>query len=100
MNEDRLRELHREAHAGERAPAFRRLWAAARSRRRPPRPLLPLLATLALAGAALVLMVRFLRRPEAVPSLPAFHAPTDFLLETPGLGLLRDVPSLSKGVIE
>ena len=88
MNDDRLRDLLQEAHAGDRPPPFR----VPEPRRRFP--------VMALASSALVLVVVlvavFYRRPPPAPNLalPALHYPTDFLLQAPGLAVLEPTKGL------
>jgi hypothetical protein len=99
----RLREAFRALRRAEsaEAPSFARTLAAARSRRTP-RALgwRPLAATAAAAAAALAVALWLVPRPAHEPAPPAarigslgtWATPTDVLLETPGRGLLRDLP--------
>ena len=63
----------------------------------PARPAAPLLggalaAALVLASLALGLLVRRPLPTPPPPALPAWTAPTDFLLRTPGIEVLESVP--------
>lgn len=90
----------------ERTPPFRRLWAAAREQRRggtaPQRLRLSYLAAgtaaalVVVAGAVLWWMTSTIER-ETAPSITEWRAPSDILLETPGIELIRDLPSLEAG---
>jgi hypothetical protein len=96
--EKRLRALLDEAHRTDRAPAFRRMWEAARAvdqRRRPLWMAVPVLAAVALV---LVLTARPQVAPtpasQRIPSLE-WEGPLDFLLQTPGAELLNTVPTFN-----
>jgi hypothetical protein len=78
-------------------------WAvrrAERGRRSVPRPLAVAAAAVLIAGAA---YAWWAIRPRVVAPYPidlaavTWTGPTDFLLDTPGLALLRDVPSFTAG---
>jgi len=102
MNDDRdlherfsaLRRLESEAAPSLDALLGRRV---ARSRR----PLAVLVATTALVALAIGLAVRSHRPTPAhpAPSLLAWTAPTDFLLETPGHELFDSIPALGTSMI-
>jgi hypothetical protein len=86
MNDDQLRDAFAELRRAEtaRVPAFR-------IRDRRPKPYLRLaFAALLLIVLAVVMIPR--RPPQ--PSISAWRAPTDFLLQTPGRELLSSVPDL------
>jgi hypothetical protein len=69
------------------APRFDRMWRA-----RAPRSLTP---RLAFAAMLLITVAVLVYRPQkAQPSITAWKAPTDFLLQTPGRELLTSVPDL------
>jgi len=96
--ERRLRALLDEAHRADRAPAFRRMWEAARAvdqRRQPLWVAVPVLA-------AVALLLVWTTRPQVIstpasqqiPSLE-WNAPLDFLLQTPGSELLNTVPTFN-----
>jgi type VI protein secretion system component VasF len=96
VNDDRLHDAFTELrrHESARAPRFERLW-----RERPPqRRRLPIAS---LAFVVLVLIagafVTFRHQPQR-PTIAEWHAPTDFLLNTPGHELIHSVPDL-KGTI-
>jgi len=97
--EKRLRALLDEAHRGDRAPPFRRMWEAARVGERRRRPLW--LAFPALAAVVLVLV--WMTRPQVAPTPPSseeissleWEGPLDFLLQTPGSELLNTVPTFN-----
>jgi hypothetical protein len=68
-------------------------YAAARSLR----------AVAALAAVLVVAAVVVTRRPQPVPSgapLSAWRAPTDVLLRTPGVEVLRSVPAIGSSVVD
>ncbi len=94
MSDDRIRRAIAEAHAGEAVPAFRRLAArpgpASGVSRRGPRVALAFAA--ALASLAVFLLLP--REPEIRDPLAGWVAPTDFLLETPGLEFTSFTPEL------
>ena len=69
------------------APRFDRMWRA-----RAPRSLTP---RLAFAAMVLITVAVLVFRPEKPqPSITAWKAPTDFLLQTPGRELLQSTPEL------
>ncbi len=69
------------------APRFDRMWRA-----RAPRSLTP---RLAFAAMVLITVAVVVFRPEKTqPSITAWKAPTDFLLQTPGRELLQSTPEL------
>ena len=99
MNDERLRQAMKDAHAGEKAPTFA---VAARAGARIGRRAgwMPWVALGSAACAVLIAVV--LVRPGAprlaptpVDSFSSWRGPTDFLLETPGMDVLREVPKLS-----
>ena len=69
------------------APRFDRMWRA-----RAPRSFIP---RLAFAAMLLITVAVLVFRPEKPqPSITAWKAPTDFLLQTPGRELLQSIPEL------
>ena len=92
MNDDELKHLFHQAHAGERPPSV----AAILDRRR--RRLLP---ALGIALVALGVILAFWLRPRALPEVPTLladsrvevWAPLDFLLQPPGADLLGTTPA-------
>ena len=89
MNDASLRDAFAELRAQEtaRAPRFDRLW-------RPPAARRPLVAwTFAVMILIVASLMLWPRRSEK-PSITAWHAPTDFLLATPGRELLQSTPDL------
>lgn len=96
MKDDRLHnafaELRRQETDG--APRFERLWQARPpQRRRLPVASLAFVVLLLIVGAFVAL-----HEPPQRPSITEWHAPTDFLLDTPGNELIHSVPDL-KGTI-
>ena len=91
MNDDQLRNAFAELRRAE--AAHTPLYVAPALSRRPSR--LRVGSTLAFAALLLVVfaVVMIPRRPPQ-PSLSAWRAPTDFLLQTPGRELLSSVPDL------
>jgi hypothetical protein len=94
MNDEKIRELLHEAHAGDRPPPF----VMPEPRRRWWRPLLlaGVVAAAIVAGFYLPIMDR---RPPPVRvdvALPAIHYPTDVLLPASGL----EVPEPTKGLLQ
>jgi hypothetical protein len=96
--EKRLRALLDEAHRGDRAPPFRRIWEAARAGDRRRRPLWVAVPAL----AAVVLLLVWTTRPQVAPTpasqqIPSLEwsGPLDFLLQTPGSELLNTVPTFN-----
>jgi hypothetical protein len=92
---DRFAGLRREEE--QRVPEFARLWRG----RTPPRGKGRWLvaATCALIVVVCILWVRLAQRKPAdisVASITEWKAPTDFLLETPGRELLRNVPEIGE----
>lgn len=91
MNDDQLRNAFAELRRAEAARV--RAYVAPALSRRPSR----LRAGSTLAFAALLLIVLAVvmvpRRPPQ-PTISAWRAPTDFLLQTPGRELLNSVPDL------
>jgi hypothetical protein len=69
------------------APRFDRMWRA-----RAPRSLTPRLAFAAMLLITVAVLVFQPQKPQ--PSITAWKAPTDFLLQTPGRELLTSVPDL------
>jgi hypothetical protein len=69
------------------APRFDRMWRA-----RAPRSLTPRLAFAAMLLITVAVLVYRPQKPQ--PSITAWKAPTDFLLQTPGRELLTSVPDL------
>jgi hypothetical protein len=88
MNDDRLRDAFAELRRTEtaRVPAFRPALG-----RRGRRPYIQLAFAVVLLIVLAVVMIP--RRPPR-PSISAWRAPTDFLLQTPGRELLNSVPDL------
>ncbi|MDQ6802611.1 MAG: hypothetical protein M3041_17525 [Acidobacteriota bacterium] len=69
------------------APRFDRMWRA-----RAPRSFIP---RLAFAAMLLITVAVLVFRPEKPqPSITAWKAPTDFLLQTPGRELLQSTPDM------
>ncbi len=96
--ETRLRALLDEAHRADRAPAFRRMWEAARAGDRTRRPLWVAFPAL----AAVVLLLVWTTRPQVGPTRGSqqiasleWKGPLDFLLQTPGSELLNTVPTFN-----
>jgi hypothetical protein len=69
------------------APRFDRMWHA-----RAPRSLTPRLAFAAMLLITAAVLVFRPQKPQ--PSITAWKAPTDFLLQTPGRELLTSIPDL------
>ena len=89
MTDDRLRDAFAQLRQSERAaaPRFDRMWRA-----RAPRSFMP---RLAFAAMLLILVgVLVFRSEKPQPSITAWKAPTDFLLQTPGRELLQSTPEL------
>ena len=99
-DDDTLRAAFAEAHRVDaaRTPSFHNTWRTAR-RASQPRPFpTPWLVTGASLAAAAWLAVWVVGRvgppPAQLPTGTSWRGPTDFLLETPGLAMLRTVPEL------
>lgn len=88
MNDDKLREVFRKAHEGDRPPPF----AVPEKRRRP----FPKIVLLVPVVAALLVLILVRHKPAPDLALPAIHYPTDFLLPKPGL----EVPEPTKGLLQ
>jgi hypothetical protein len=93
MSDDRIRELMQEAHRGEAIPPFA-LPVRPTGGRSPLWWIPPAAAISAVAVVALVAVHRPTPRPMAV-DITRWRAPTDFLLDTPGIEVLRDTPTIS-----
>ncbi len=91
MNDDRLRTAFAELREAETAhvPPFQRLWG-----RRGRRPYTRWAFAVVLLVVVAVSIVPLVRRRPVEPSISTWHAPTDFLLQTPGRELLETVPDL------
>ena len=87
MNDDKLREVFRKAHEGDRPPPF----AVSEQRRR-----FPKIVLLVPVAALLVIFIFTRHKPAPDLALPAIHYPTDFLLPKPGL----EVPEPTKGLLQ
>jgi hypothetical protein len=99
---DALRRAFAELRAADRRslPAFDTL--VARPRHRIP-PLVATPGAVVLAAVLVVVAVVVVRRSQVVPPAPplsAWQAPTDVLLHTPGIEVLRSVPSISASVVD
>lgn len=91
--------VRREDAAG--APPFEAVLAASRRATHRRRPwLVPALTGTMAAVVVAVAVLTVARRPEPrppwAPSIEDWTAPTDFLLETPGMELLETVPSIGE----
>lgn len=96
-HDDKLRALIEAAHAAEPAPTFASVWARAARASQPASPRRVLgWATALLAAAAVAVVVVSRPRPDAPIAYSGtdWEAPTDFLLETPGMSVLTDLPNL------
>ncbi len=92
---ERFRALRAREHAS--APAFSRLVPG--RARRPGRAIAWTLATA--AAAITVWLVNRPQHPEPLPPvMPAWTAPTDGLLQTPGRTLLRELPRLNSSILD
>jgi hypothetical protein len=88
MNLREAFETLRQQEAGS-APRFDRMWHA-----RAPRSFTP---RLAFAAMVLIIVAVLALRPEKPqPSITAWKAPTDFLLQTPGRELLQSTPEFER----
>lgn len=98
MNDDRLHDAFAELRHQEtaHAPRFDALW---RSRPAPARrlPMASLAVAMLLLITATFIVLRQMNKPQQ-PPITAWHAPTDFLLQTPGRELIHSLPDL-KGTI-
>ena len=90
MNDEQLRDAFSELQRAEaaRAPRFERMWRRRSAQRRFS------FAFVFVTLLMIVLTVAVVRRPVPQPSISEWHAPTDFLLRTPGRQLLDSVPDL------
>jgi hypothetical protein len=88
MNLREAFETLRQQEAGS-APRFDRMWHARAQRSFTPR--------LAFAAMVLIIVAVLAFRPEKPqPSITAWKAPTDFLLQTPGRELLQSTPEFER----
>ena len=82
------------------SPSF----AGVLSRRRPPIASVRAASSIvAFAAAVIVLSIVVAQRLHSVPAGPAlsaWQAPTDALLSTPGIEVLRSVPSVSSSIVD
>lgn len=92
MNDEQLRDAFSELRRreGARVPRFDRMWA----RRASPRRLSFAFVFLSLLLLALTAAVLYRSQRAPQPTISAWRAPTDFLLQTPGRQLLNSVPDL------
>ena len=105
----RIAQILDEAHQGDAPPPFAHLARAEHPGRRTVRPWAWALVAGAAALAVVLLVSRGNRSHEAAPDTATheldlskapwvgWHAPTDFLLETPGHSVLESMPTLGTG---